>query len=52
MVHCDGGWVWDEVLGEMTPLEDTIIEKILENWWIGAVIGILLVLKILSLFKK
>ena len=52
MVRCDGGWVGDEVLGEMTPLEDTIIEKILENWWIAAVIGTLLVLNVLSLCKK
>ena len=52
MIPYEGGLVGDEVLGEMTPLEDTIIEKILENWLISAVIGTLLVLKVLSLCKK
>ena len=41
-----------EVLAEMTPLEDTIAEKMAENWWIFAIICILLVLKVLKLFKK
>ena len=39
-------------LAEITPLEDKILDKVLENWWIVAVIAILLLVKIATLFKK
>ena len=39
-------------LAAMTPLEDTILDKVLDNWWIVAVIVILLILRVATLFKK
>jgi len=36
----------------MTALEDTIANKIIENWWIFAVIAVILVIKVVSLLKK
>ena len=39
-------------LAEMTSLEDTIADKIIENWWVVAVIVIILVIKVVTLFRK
>jgi len=41
-----------QLLAEITPLEDNIFNAIKENWWIFALIGVLIIIKIVSLFRK
>ena len=39
-------------LAEMTPLEDTILDKVLDKWWIVAIIVVLIVVKVVTTFRK
>jgi len=39
-------------LAEMTPLEDTILDKVLDKWWIVAIIVALIVVKVVTTFRR
>ena len=39
-------------LAEMTPLEDTIFDVILDKWWLVAIIVVLIVVKVVTTFRK
>jgi len=41
-----------QLLAEIAPLEDKVFNAIKENWWIFALIGVLIIIKIVSLFRK
>ena len=44
---------WEMIfLSEMTPLEDTILDKVLDKWWIVAIIVVLIVVKVVTTFRK
>jgi len=39
-------------LAEMTPLEDTILDKVLDKWWIVAILVVVIVVKVVTTFRK
>ena len=39
-------------LAEMTPLEDKIIEGALDKWWIWAILIAVIVVKVVTTFRK